>query len=288
VESFLKEGGEEEFTLPRRRSLLFYLAATLVVLFMLALLAGAGYLVYRAAWGGEKAGEPTAPPEDDMATYVDPELGFSLDYYRFWSLEELPLTGEELTRLRIYLSDRKSMELSVYRMDPVVLVGGLEAIKEELVADAVERITSRGGEVPEGVTDASGVVDPAAELFTPGFVRGAPSYYTEFEANYMGEDTDFLLYYVVGSDILFVFEGRSPAVLYQDEVRPQFFAIIGSLRLPEEESPAPAVESALPRERRERRGRSGTEGTVLPLSADGRCPAPAPAAESEWRWRFCA
>lgn len=268
VESFLKDPGEQDIELPRHRSLLFYLAIGLIAVLVLAVLAGAGYLVYRVAWGEEKAEEGNVVIGDNTLEYADRELGFSFSYPNAWTLEEAVPADGELASLGVFLSSRKKMALRVYQLDPVVSIGGLEGIEEFLVEDASRRIVEMGGEAkpatPAG--DAGGRADPTGytrpqpgrdepggdtaagggedgdgangDLLMQLRFGDAPAFYTEFNANHMGEDTKWLLYYIVAGDYIFLFQGQAPSGEYP-EVRPQYMAIAGSLRWTggDEESP---------------------------------------------------
>ena len=68
---------------------------------------------------------------------------------------------------------------------------------------------------------------PAEDMLTSTGVSEFPAFYTEFSANYMSEETKFLLYYIVAGDYIFIFLGRSPASEFED-LRPQFFSITRS------------------------------------------------------------
>lgn len=255
VESFLGEKAEHDILIPRRRSILFYLVLTLIVVVSLAVLAGGGYLVYRLTWGS--GGDEEREPEvlDNTLDYNDPELGYSISYPNTWTLENEALEDDELASLSISLTTMKSMTLRAYQIDPLVSIGGLESIEEFLVDDALNRMRALGGEpgnagnatsedmtsgggtgygtVPGGTPGTespagSGEV-PTYDLFTASKVSGLPAFYTEFDANAMGEETRFLLFYIVAGDYLFVFQARAPYGEYK-EVRPQFFSITGSFK----------------------------------------------------------
>ncbi|MDY6796311.1 MAG: zinc ribbon domain-containing protein [Actinomycetota bacterium] len=248
VDSFLKEEAENDIELPSRRSILFYLAIVSLILVSLAFLGGAGYLVYRVGWGDKVGEENGGGVEDNNTEYVDTELGFSLSYPRIWTLAEEAPNEDELVSIRIYLSQAKELKLQAYQMDPVVLIGGMDGIEEFLVEDALQRITALGGREPDrGGTESTGEEPSYAdggtvpgiaegetgsqstsdELFTSTRIEDMPAYYTEFDGNYLGEDTEFILYYIVADDVLFVFQGRAPLDEYE-EVRSQFIAMIGS------------------------------------------------------------
>jgi len=255
VESFLGEDAEHDIVLPRRRSIGFYLLLVLVVALSLAVLAGGGYLVYRMAWGsgGERSEETEAV--DNTLSYSDPELGYSISYPNNWILEREVMEEDELTSLTISLTSRKSLSLRAYQLDPLVSIGGLESIKDFLVDDALKRIRALGGNpgnagstpsggpsTPEGggygtapgdaargeSTTGSGET-PGHDLFTASRVSGLPAFYTEFDANIMGEEARFLLFYIVAGDSLFLFQAQAPYGEYK-AVRPQFFSITGSFK----------------------------------------------------------
>ena len=89
-----------------------------------------------------------------------------------------------------------------------------------------------------GSEEESETVTPE-EILTSDIVNDLPVFYTEFTANFMGEETKFLLYYIVAGDLLFVFQGRAPVNEYQD-VRPQFMVMVRSFNWePVEEPTAP-------------------------------------------------
>jgi hypothetical protein len=266
LECFLGEECEQEMTLPRRRSILFYLAMTVIVIAAVALLAGATYLVYLVAWGGEESGQEDGVVEENTLDYVNPDLGFSLAYLKMWTLEEGVPSEDQVDSLQFMLSPQKVLEMYAYRMDPVVMVGGIEGIEEFIAEDALERITALGGQVVglgsmgtsngqeaygEEEAPAAGTGDAALppgseegseaaaseEILTSTIVNDLSVFYTEFTANFMGEETKFLLYYVVAGDLLFVFQGRASANEFQD-VKPQFMVMVRSFKWEPAEEPA--------------------------------------------------
>lgn len=254
VESFLKDKPEHDIVLPRRRSLRFYLAGGLIAILALAILAGAGYLVYRVAWG-EPAGKGDGKEvEDNTQTYENQELGFSFSYPDSWILEEGFPAENELAMLTLTLTEKKNMEAHVWQLDPIISIGGIEGIRDYLSEDAQSTIRALGGqpatsealqpdngqsgygqekpsETANGEEALSGEMGEgsADELFTTTQVSGLPAFYTEFTANVMGEETEMLLYYIVAGDFIFLFQARAPASEYQG-IRPQFYSITGSFR----------------------------------------------------------
>jgi len=245
LESFFKKGGEGEFTLPRHRSPLFYMVITLILILSIALLAGAAYLVYLVAWGEKKEEGKKQAVEENTKEYFNPEIGFSLSYPDNWTMDEDSPGQGELASLAIWFSSRKRLELKAYQLDPVVTIGGLEGISEFLSDDAEKRILSFGGAQPgasgAGTSDSRAGSPPgepeteeaenggAADFLVSGKVGALPAFYCEFNANVLGEETRFLLYYIVADDYLFTFLGRAPAAEYKD-VRPLFMAIAGSFK----------------------------------------------------------
>lgn len=265
LECFLGEEREIEMTLPRRRSILFYLAMVATVIFAVALLAGAAYLVYLVAWGGEETERNSGAAQENTLNYFYPDLGFSLSYLKMWTLEEGVPSEDQVVAVQFTLSAQKVLELTAYRLDPVVMIGGIEGIKEEIAADAYKRISDLGGQVviPGGMDNSSGreaygeeeypqagsgdealppgeeeggEIPASEELLTSTAINGLPAFYTEFTANLMGEETRFLLYYIVADDLLFVFQGRSPANEYQD-IRAQFMVMVRSFKWEPAEEP---------------------------------------------------
>ncbi len=253
MESFLKSDSEHDIVLPRHRSFLFYATVFAIALLLLAVLGGAGYLVYRIAWGNDESKPEVFEVEDTAQDYSDPELGFNLSYPENWSLEQDVPAENELAALTFTLTSRKNLELRVTQLDPIISIGGLSAIEENLAEDAAQRMLALGGQPysgsvqqpseednaygPEepaagepGEDEAAGEMDetPAVDMFTSTRVSDFPAFYTEFVANYMGEETEFLLYYIVAGDYIFFFQGRSPASEFED-MRPQFFSITRSL-----------------------------------------------------------
>jgi hypothetical protein len=258
LECFLGEECEQEMTLPRHRSILFYLAMLVIVIAAAALLAGATYLVYLVAWGGEESVEEDSLVEANTLDYIDPELGFSLAYLKMWTLEEGVPSEDQLVSIQFILSPQKVLEMYAYRMDPIVMIGGIEGIEEYVAEDAAERISVLGGQVVglgsmgtsngqeaygeeetpaeetgdtalvPGREEGSETVSPE-EMLASDIVNDLPVFYTEFTANFMGEETKFLLYYIVASDLLFVFQGRAPVNEFQD-VRPQFMVMVRSFK----------------------------------------------------------
>lgn len=240
VESFLSEAPEPDIALPRHRSLWFYLAVFLLLLFSLAVLAGAGYFVYRMAWGEKGREESREESNASALEYRDDKIGFSLSYPDNWTLSEQAPGGEALSYLRISLSSRKFLDVQVYYLDPVVSIGGLEAIKEHLEGIAEERVLALGGTVagtpPEtaetgrsGEAPTSGDQGADTELFTYTRIANMPAFYVECDGNVMGEETTFILCFIVAEDCYFQCEGRAPRDEYKS-VRPQFWSIFGSLR----------------------------------------------------------
>lgn len=253
IESFLKRDPEHDIVLPRHRSILFYLVIAGIVILALAAFAGAGYLVYRIAWGEDKAEENGGATVRSTLDYADPELGFTISYPETWTAQQVPPQENELASLTINLTARKGMELRVLQLDPLVSIGGIDAIEEHLVEDANARILALGGKSASGepaqpagsqpgygqeeaqpsageeaATDEA-EENPSGDFFDSTRVSGLPAFYTEFTANFMGEESKSLLYYIVAGDYIFVFLGRAPSGEFKD-VRPQFFAITGSFK----------------------------------------------------------
>jgi hypothetical protein len=266
VESFLGSESEQEIILPRHRSFWFYLSIVGLIVLSLAIFAGAGYIVYRIAWGEEDTDKDNGEVVDTTRDYSDPELGFSISYPDTWTVEQgVPAEGE-IAALTIELTSQKNVELSVIQLDPVISIGGIDAIEEHLVEDAGERILAVGGRPDSGETQAPRETQPDSgetqaptvsppdsgqqdqpvptsgeymatetdetmdgEMFDSTSVSGLPAFYTEFNANFMGEETRFLLYYIVAGDYTYIFQGRAPSSEFKD-VRPQFFSITGSFR----------------------------------------------------------
>ena len=253
MESFLNHDPEHEIVLPRHRSPWFYMAFLGIIILALATLAGAGYLVYRIAWGEDEAEENGGEVVDNTLDYSDPELGFSISYPDNWTIEQGAPGANELAALVINLTAHKNMELRVLQLDPLVSIGGIEAIEEYLAEDATARIAALDGQpytgetsqpaegqtgygqeeaqIPVGGETAQGEAEEAAggDIFESTRVSDLPAFYTEFTANSMGEETRFLLYYIVAGDFIFTFLGRAPGSEFKD-VRPQFFAITGSFK----------------------------------------------------------
>ena len=239
VESFLSESPEPEIVLPRRRSLWFYFAVLFLVLASLAVLTGAGYLVYRMAWGGKGQEESQEGSQEGALQYRDDKVGFTLSYPDNWTLSEQPLAGGALSSLRISLSSRKFLDVHAYYIDPVVSVGGLEAIREYLEGVARERILALGGKTggtsPSTQENGQGETPPAenagedAELFTYTRIGDMPAFYVECDGNVMGEETTFILCFIISDDYYFQCEGRAPRDEFRN-VRPQYWSIFATLR----------------------------------------------------------
>jgi hypothetical protein len=125
------------------------------------------------------------------------------------------------------------------------------ALAQTRAADATARINALGGQPYGGETSqpaggqsgygqeeaqapaegeaSPGEAEEGGDIFESTRVSGLPAFYTEFTANSMGEETRFLLYYIVAGDMIFTFLGRAPSSEFKD-VRPQFFAITGSFK----------------------------------------------------------
>ena len=212
VESFLnKEGDKEEdseIILPRHRSFFFYLAITLVVLLALLIFTGAGYLVYRAGWGDSGNNKTTnSDVEDNTLEYINNDIGFAFSYLNNWKLEEGYPTQDQLLSLNLSLSSQKNIELTAYQLDPLASIGGLEGIREYLAEDATKRMEALGGEIrtgtnQNGTTEDEEANDISNNLFVSTQVNGLPVFHLDFTANIMGEETNFMLYYVVADDYI--------------------------------------------------------------------------------------
>lgn len=224
VESFLRQAPEEDIALPRHRSPWFYLAVFLLLSAALAVLAGAVFLVYRAVGGNREAVETRGETEESASRFYDPELRYGFSYPNGWTLEQGFPAGEELASLRLVFTSRKFMEIKVLVLDPVVTVGGLEGIREYLEGEVGEEVRSLGGNVQE----------PEGDLLTYTRAGDTPSFYLEFEANLMGENTSFIICYAVGGNYCFRFEGRAPSDEYRS-VRPLFWSVIDSVHEEAEE-----------------------------------------------------
>lgn len=240
AESFLGSMKPQEMELPRRRSLSFYLGVTLAILFSLAALLGMAYLVYR--YSIQQKEEGGSEPEQDYLSYTHPGTGFSISYHRHYELKENAPTGDELLSLELVMGVEKELEVTAFRLDPDVLVGGMESIFALLEEDARTRMRSEGGELPTSISpetsqlesDEEGL-DGAVEEGTSGngepgllntsSVRGNPAFYLDFKARGDG----ILLYYVLSEDLVFVFTGRSPWAEFP-AARRQFMAVIGSFQ----------------------------------------------------------
>lgn len=253
VESFLRQTGPEDIVLPRHRSPLFYLALLAVILLALAVLAGVGYLVYQRGWGGDRGERvETESPAEEVRNYEDTQAGFAFSYPQDWSLETRSPGEGEVASLRMAFTSRKFMDLKVVVLDPVIAVGGLEGIREYLEEAANSRIRALGGSLPGGTGSEApppgSEAGPAAEngadtvagegLLTYSRVSSMPAFFVEFTANVAGEETQFLLCYVVSSDLYFVCEGRAPVDEYR-ALRPRLWSIVASLRRLEKEEEAP-------------------------------------------------
>ncbi|MBN2027725.1 MAG: hypothetical protein JW854_13290 [Actinobacteria bacterium] len=247
MESFLGEDAEHDIILPRHRSFWFYTAILGIIILALAVFAGAGYLVYRIAWGEDEGKTGNGEIEDTSQHYTDPELGYSISFPETWTLEQGVPGESELAAMTFILTSRKSMDLYLSQLDPIVSIGGIDAIEEYLAEDASTRIVALGGLADSGASSQPAesqpgysAEDPAAtapeeeldetadaDFFTSTKVSGFPAFYTEFSTNYMSEETEFLLYYIVAGDYIFLFQGRAPANEFKD-MRPQFFSITRS------------------------------------------------------------
>ncbi len=271
VESFLnKEGGGDNIILPRHRSPWFYMAIVSVVILTLAVLSGIGYVVYRLTWGEGKDQRNQGEVEDNTLDYSNTDIGYSLSYPDNWTLENGYPAENELVSLKISFSSQKNLEVRAYQLDPIVTIGGIEGIKEYITEDATGRIYSLGGAPTGGgasgttggqtgytpgtsSTGSNSQGNPtdqeteaesngsASGLLTSSHIGSLPTFYTEFNANIMGEETRFFIYYIVADDYLFVLQGRAPATEYKN-VRPQFMAIAGSFKWERaEEAPSPVT-----------------------------------------------
>lgn len=266
IESFLKDEGDDQIVIPRHRSPLFYLAIVLVVLLALAIAAGAGYLVYRAAWGGRGNGPASGSGiQDNTLPYVNDDIGFTFSYLNNWKLEQGYPVRDQLVSVKLSLSAKKNLELTGYQLDPLVTIGGLEGIKGYLAEDASKRMLALGAEDPrKGLTGSgsgqqayppagTGQSNPmeegednvSSDIFIASQVNGLPVFYLDFNANAMGEETTFILYYIVADDYYFLFQGQSPQSEFKD-VRPQIMATAGSFKWVRPE--APLDEGAQPTE----------------------------------------
>ncbi len=254
MESFLGDKTEHDIVLPRRRSIAFYLLLVVIVAASLAALAGGGYLVYLLAWGGGGERQGQTEVLDNTLDYSDQDLGFSISYPKNWTLANEVLENDELTSLTIALTSRKSISLRAFQLDPLVSIGGIESIEEFLEKDAQKRMRALGGNPEDAVSTPTGGKPAAGSgygtgpggttgtedrasgeetggygFFTSSKVSGFPAFYTEFDANLMGEETRYLLFYIVAGDYLFLFQGQAPYGEYK-AIRPQFFSITGSFK----------------------------------------------------------
>jgi hypothetical protein len=240
MESFLKDHGNTEIVLPRHRSFLFYLAVSGVVILALAIFTGAGWLVYKAGWSESPTKKVSRNgANDNTLEYTNSDIGFKFSYLDNWRLQEGYPVNDQLLSLKLSLSSEKTLELTGYQLDPIVTIGGLEAIKEYLAEDASKREKALGGTSSAGSTSdssdssASNSDTTGEEASTSPFIsnqlNGLPVFYFDFNANVMGEATSFILYYVVADDYYFLFEGRSPQSEYKD-VRSQIMAMAGSFK----------------------------------------------------------
>jgi hypothetical protein len=250
MESFLKDRGDAEIVLPKHRSFLFYLTVTGVVLVALLIFAGAGYLVYRAAWGGSGTkAESDNGVQDNMLEYTNDDIGFTFSYLDNWRLEQPHPVNDQLVSLKLSLSSQKTLEITGYQLDPTVTIGGLQGIEDYLTQDATQRMQAQGVSNPVGASSsqASGGTDQAtapatgqtspdatqeeisSDIFISSQVSGLPVFYLDFNANVMGEATSFILYYVIADDYYFLFEGRAPQGEFKD-VRSQIMAMAGSFK----------------------------------------------------------
>ncbi len=243
MESFLKDKGDAEIVIPKHRSFLFYLAVTAVVVVSLLIFTGAGYLVYRAAWGGSgtKAKSGTGV-QDNMLEYTNNDIGFTFSYLDNWRLEEPYPTNDQLVSIKLSLSSQKTLEITGYQLDPIVTIGGLQGIKDYLTEDATKRMQAQGVSNPAAGTSSdqtSGSTDQmspdvtqeqaSTDIFVSSQVSGLPVFHLDFNANVMGEATSFILYYVIADDYYFLFEGRAPQGEFKD-VRSQIMAMAGSFK----------------------------------------------------------
>lgn len=240
VESFLGSLKPQEMEIPKRRSLAFYLGVMAVVLLGLAVLGGMTWLVYRYAVRQKE--RPAEEPGEEYLVYTHPGTGFSITYHRHFELRERAHSGDDLVSLELVMGSEKSLEIEAFRLDPDVLVGGMESISSLLKEDALTRMKSVGGEIANflsagtegGVEEKEGRgdippevfgTDEEAELLNESSVKGNPAFYADLKADVYG----FLIFYLISDDIVFVFTGKSPWGEFPT-VRRQFMAVIGSFR----------------------------------------------------------
>ncbi len=240
LESFLGSLKPQEMELPRRRSAAFYLGLALAVLIALAVLLGMAFLVYRYAVQQKELRDEGG--DEDYLTYTQPDTGLSLSYHRHYELKELTPEGDELFCFELVMGSDKSLEIKAFRLDPDVLVGGMESIYAMLREDVLTKMRSEGGEganfSPSGMDEEAGaeggteeipggegVSQRESEPLSTSSVRGNPAYYADFRAKEKG----FLVFYVISEDLVFMFTGRSLWAEFP-AARRQFMAVIGSFQ----------------------------------------------------------
>ena len=221
----LNSEGEVEIELPHRRGFRFFLVITLSVLVILAMIAGLVLLVIYVT-RDERNPEATliVVTDEDVIQYETPDGAVSFSYQRLWDLRTASNASDHL-ELLLQLTSEKNISITSERMDPDLLIGGIEDIRSYVVEEISRDLaTTRTvpSEPPPGVEEIS---RDMLSLVLNG--QEAYSYKAEVEVD--KRRTTVMYYYIVSNELLFDLRGSSPTDIWS-ETQPDYMVVVGTFR----------------------------------------------------------
>jgi hypothetical protein len=218
------EGGGE-IELPRRRGAIFYLTVIFSTLLILALVGGLAFLLYYVT-RTENAPEAVMVEvtDENITDYATPDGVVSFSYPLLWDLQEVNTTVDQLD-LQLQLTDAKKITITAERMEPDLMLGGMEDIRY-YVTDKIARDLAATRTGPsEPPPDAVQVSDDLLSLTING--QTAYAYKTEIDVN--KRRTTVYYYFIVSNELLYELRGTSPTDIW-GETMPDFTVIAGTFR----------------------------------------------------------
>lgn len=222
----LNTESEAEIELPRRRGFRFYLFIVLSVLLIMAMTAGLVLLIIIVLPHTEKTSEDNliVVTDEDIIKYETPDGIVSFSYPRLWDLRESSNASDHL-ELRLSLTSEKSIAVTSERMDPDLLIGGIEDIRSyvvELIARDLAATRTVPSEPPPGVEEI------ARDMLSLT-LNGQEAYSYKAEVDMDKRPTTVMYYFIVSNELLFELRGSSPTDIW-NETLPDYMVVVGTFR----------------------------------------------------------
>jgi hypothetical protein len=221
----LNTGGEDEIDLPRRRGFRFFLIIILSVLLILIMIAALGYLIYYVT-RTEPAPETNLIEvnDEDITKYATPDGAVSFSYPRLWDLHEVSTASDHL-ELLLQLTNDKKITITSERMDPDLMLGGIEDIRYyvvELIARDLAATRTVPSEPPPNAEKISG------DMLSLN-LNGQDAYSYKAEIMVDKRPATVIYYFIVSNELLYELRGISPTDIW-DELLPDYMVVVGTFR----------------------------------------------------------